>query len=278
MFKIVILIKLLSIICVVSSQNSKSERIFGGTAAEDGQFPYMVDLSVLYRGEFYHICGGTLIHSNWIITAGHCAYYVQKLKLDLNVTLGVTDITNGPNKWSELVLNDDIIIHENYTDDGSTAVNDVALIKVRKTIFYSANVLPVRLPSQSDNNTFAGQTGILSGWGFNMNRNKSEPNILQFIEEQILTNDECSAQNVNYPEIIESEICISSNNGKTACPGDSGSPLVVRDDKLGDILVGIASYVDIGEVCKGVNNGPVVFMRISYFMDWIEGTTGLNFK
>ncbi|KAL7014626.1 hypothetical protein ACKWTF_016036 [Chironomus riparius] len=111
-----------------------------------------------------------------------------------------------------------------------------------------------------------------------MNRNKSEPNILQFIEENILTNDECSAQNVNYPEIIDSEICISSDNGKTACPGDSGSPLVVRDDKLGDILVGIASYVDIGEVCKGVNNGPVVFMRISYFMDWIEGTTGLNFK
>lgn len=55
----------------------------------------------------------------------------------MNVTLGVTDITNGPHKWSDLILNDDIIIHENYTDDGFTAVNDLALIKIRKTIFYS---------------------------------------------------------------------------------------------------------------------------------------------
>lgn len=53
------------------------------------------------------------------------------------MTLGVTDITNGPHKWSELVANDDIFIHENYTDDGSTAANDVALIRIRKTIFYS---------------------------------------------------------------------------------------------------------------------------------------------
>jgi hypothetical protein len=26
-----------------------------------------------------------LIHSNWIITAGHCAYYVRKLWVDLMI-------------------------------------------------------------------------------------------------------------------------------------------------------------------------------------------------
>lgn len=59
--------------------------------------------------------------------------------------------------------------------------------------------------------------------------------------------------------------------------GDSGSPLVVKDGKLGDILVGITSYVDIGEVCNSDNNGPVVFMRISYFLDWIKDITGIKF-
>jgi len=58
--------------------------------------------------------------------------------------------------------------------------------------------------------------------------------------------------------------------------GDSGSPLVVRSGKLGDILVGVASYVDIGEVCNSENNGPVVFMRVSYFLDWIQDVTGLT--
>jgi len=38
--------------------------------------------------------------------------------LALNATLGVTDITNGPHKLSYLILPKDIIIHENYSDDG----------------------------------------------------------------------------------------------------------------------------------------------------------------
>lgn len=64
---------------IASSEEFKTQRIFGGTVAKDGQFPYMVDLSVHYREKFYHICGGALIHSNWIITAGHCAHYARKL-------------------------------------------------------------------------------------------------------------------------------------------------------------------------------------------------------
>jgi len=66
---------------------------------------------------------------------------------------------------------------------------------------------------------FTGQLATLSGWGFNLNQQKDEPNFLQYITEEILSNDECTAQNTNYPKILESEICISSKNGKTACPG-----------------------------------------------------------
>jgi secreted trypsin-like serine protease len=92
-----------------------------------------------------------------------------------------------------------------------------------------------------------------------------------------LTNDECTEQNKNYPPTTDSEICISSLNNTTACPGDSGSPLIVRNATVGDILVGITSYVDIGKVCKSDTNGPVVFMRVSHYMDWIEEKTGLQF-
>lgn len=95
-----------------------------------------------------------------------------------------------------------------------------------------------------------------------------------------MTNEECSAQNKNpnrYPATIDSEICISTNYGKTACPGDSGSPLVVKNETVGEILVGITSYVDLDTTCKAETAGPVVFMRVSYFIDWIEEKTGLKF-
>jgi len=52
----------------------------------------------------------------------------------------------------------------------------------------------------------------------------------------------------------------------------------VKNNTVGEILVGIASYVEIGDVCKSETNGPVVFMHVSYFMDWIEQKTGLKFS
>jgi hypothetical protein len=53
------------------------------------------------------------------------------------VTLGVVDITRGPHQWSDLVPPNDMIIHENYSDDGETAWNDVALLRIRKIVFFN---------------------------------------------------------------------------------------------------------------------------------------------
>ncbi|KAG5668105.1 hypothetical protein PVAND_016059 [Polypedilum vanderplanki] len=155
-----------------------------GKNAELGQFPHMADLSVEHYGKFYHLCGATIIHSRWIITAGHCAYYGVKNNIPINVTLGVVDITNGPHQWSVIVPPKDIIIHENYSDDGETAWNDIALLRIRKTVFFNEKILPIKLPSKDDPNDFSNEIGYLSGFGFNLNRNKSEPNILQYITEK----------------------------------------------------------------------------------------------
>lgn len=83
-------------------------------------------------------------------------------------------------------------------------------------------ILPIRLPTKQNQNTFAGEIATLSGWGFRDTRKKNDPNILYYINEEILGNEECTKQNKNpdrYPAIIESEICISTSFGKTACPG-----------------------------------------------------------
>jgi secreted trypsin-like serine protease len=143
----------------------------------------------------------------------------------------------------------------------------------------TGTILPLRLPSIDDPTTFAGEIGTLSGWGFRDTRTRHDPNVLYFINEEILSNEECAIQNENpaYPPTKSSEICISTQNGKTACPGDSGSPLIVRNGTVGEILVGITSYVDLNTTCNAETAGPVVFMRVSYFMDWIEEKTGLKF-
>jgi hypothetical protein len=47
-----------------------SGHIVGGSTAVTGQFPYMANIMVMDTS----LCGGTCIHSKYILTAGHCAY------------------------------------------------------------------------------------------------------------------------------------------------------------------------------------------------------------
>lgn len=48
------------------------DRISNGKTAELGQFPYHAKLDLQdSNGKFFR-CGGSLIASEWIVTAGHC--------------------------------------------------------------------------------------------------------------------------------------------------------------------------------------------------------------
>ena len=46
-------------------------RIVGGAVADQNQWPWQVSLQ-MYRGAWYHFCGGSLIADQWVITAAHC--------------------------------------------------------------------------------------------------------------------------------------------------------------------------------------------------------------
>lgn len=60
--------------------SASNSRIIGGQEVKDAsEFPWMADLSILYRNNrWYHLCGGAIIHYKWIITAAHCAQYVAR--------------------------------------------------------------------------------------------------------------------------------------------------------------------------------------------------------
>lgn len=57
----------------ITAQHISPVRVIGGSDAQEGQFPYQVSLRV--RG--LHVCGGTIISNDFILTAAHCVEKVH---------------------------------------------------------------------------------------------------------------------------------------------------------------------------------------------------------
>lgn len=65
-----------------------SDKIYGGSNAALGQFPFMVIIHRLAGKGVYFVCGGSILSVRWVLTAGHC---VANKPQKFFVVFGVVD-------------------------------------------------------------------------------------------------------------------------------------------------------------------------------------------
>lgn len=229
-------------------QNFALSRIKKGQDAAEGQFPYQVLILIAKKNGDHTFCGGSIIGNEWILTAAHCTATAK------SVTINYGSIKNSEAQFTHEVQSDNIINHPDYDD--TNLENDIALIRTPH-VDYSDKVQQVALADRD--NEYADAWAIASGWG--VTDDNSFPEILQYVELQILPQDKCF-EGISHES--SNILCVSTDDGKSTGGGDSGGPLVTKDEHK---LVGISSFTT-GQVAG--------FNKVSYHRDWIRDTAGID--
>ncbi|RZB40833.1 Trypsin domain containing protein, partial [Asbolus verrucosus] len=240
---------------VANTENSETEL---------GEFPWMV--GILTDNGIYR-CGGSLIHPSVVLTAAHCVVE----KKTYTARAGEWDSSST----TEILKNQDrtvssIKIHEDYKP--GVYYNDIALLFLSSPFTLEAHINVACLPPLNtvDDNSRC----YVTGWGKNdFGKEGNYPPILKEIEIPMVSRDICQAnlrktRLGQFFQLHRSFVCAGGEEGKDACIGDGGGPLVCpiagEDERYQQR--GIVSW-GIGCSDKDV---PGVYTNISYLREWID--------
>uniref|UniRef100_A0A1A9WKF8 trypsin n=1 Tax=Glossina brevipalpis TaxID=37001 RepID=A0A1A9WKF8_9MUSC len=228
-------------------------RIVGGQQINITEAPYQISLQTGRRG---HVCGGSIISSQWVITAAHCTD--KRKASDFKVRIG----SSYTSRDGQLLNVTELLQHKNF--NYSNVDYDYSLLKLSEKIEFSQTKKPIKIPDSTYNFTI-GSKCYVSGWGSTQNSSESSQ-WLRLTAVPIFDQKECSKQYKRFGGVTDRMICAGySKGGKDACQGDSGGPLVSADG----FLVGVVSW---GYGCAKPNY-PGVYSRVTAARDWIREVT-----
>uniref|UniRef100_A0A803TZ10 Peptidase S1 domain-containing protein n=1 Tax=Anolis carolinensis TaxID=28377 RepID=A0A803TZ10_ANOCA len=227
-------------------------RIVGGHDAQIGAWPWQVSLQVYRFGTgYHHVCGGSLINNDSVLTAAHCIMKWRDPHF-WRVVLGLHDLYNH-NTYTVKSLVRAILVHFNFKNESYD--NDIALMKLQTSVIFSDRIQPICISSSPRLITLETPC-FISGWGSEKEKGCKPGTDLK----------------VNYWVKILLHPKVSKYNDHNSFvsfifQGDSGGPLMCyfpNEKKF--YLIGITSY---GVGC-GRPKFPGVYVRISHYRNWIN--------
>ncbi|XP_072826887.1 ovochymase-2 isoform X3 [Vicugna pacos] len=244
-------------------------RIVGGSQVERGSYPWQVSLKQRQK----HVCGGTIISPQWVITAAHCVAN-RNTASTLNVTAGEHDLSYTESGEQTLTI-ETIIVHP-YFSTKKPMDYDIALMKMAGGFHFDQFVGPMCLPEPGERFE-PGFICTTVGWG-RLTEDGLVSQVLQEVNLPILTKDECITALLTLQKPISGQTFLCTgfpDGGKDACQGDSGGSLMCRNKKGAWTLAGVTSW---GLGCgrgwrnnlqKDDKGSPGIFTDLTKVLPWI---------
>ena len=242
--RVVVLVLAVLAPAAASPAAQPGSRIIGGTPAAAGKYPHQAFVMVDFEGSRAY-CGGSLIASRHVLTAGHCLAGPEGAEpQSVAVILGEQEVrwSEGPPSPADFPPESRYDatwqVHPGF-DPGARPNFDVTVL----TLPRPAPQEQVRLPRPSDAAAWApGVTGTALGWGTTESGTASHQ--LLEVDLPLIGDSTCAAGWPGEgPGFIDGPrmLCAAGDQGRDTCAGDSGGPLLVPDGPR-RMLAGIVSF------------------------------------
>ncbi len=262
---------------------SVQPKIVGGSTASVSTYPWQA--AVVYstaqkpaqNAHQRQFCGGSLLTSRIVITAGHC---IADTDPDCSLTCAISD--PGGDGTARIDPNDvDVVLGRSTLSDSSQGAEIPVTAVILRANFngnYQGDGVPrydvayLVLPSPSGQTPIkiagtdegalwdAGSTPEISGWG-TTSETSDTVDTLRSATVGVIPDTSCTSPSVYGSDFDPSTMLCAGNlnGGVDSCFGDSGGPLEAPLEGGGYRLVGITGW---GDGCARAN-APGVYTRVA---------------
>ncbi|XP_016891320.1 chymotrypsin-like elastase family member 2A [Cynoglossus semilaevis] len=245
--------------CGVPTVPPVVNRVVAGEDVKPHSWPWQVSLQYASSGRWRHVCGGTLVSSNWVLTAAHCI----NERYTYRVELGKHSLKASEDGSVSLTAAE-IITHEDYNIFLSR--NDIALIKLSSPVTLSDTISPACLPEE-DVTLAHGSPCYVTGWG-RLYTDGPLADVLQQGLLPVVGHDICSQDDWWSVLATDKMVCAGGGGITAGCNGDSGGPLNCQNTDGSWDVHGVVSFGS-GQGCNVVQK-PTVFTKVSSYISWIN--------